>query len=266
VWEQAREGRVPSATERNPAIPPGPAQILDRALATDPAKRHQSAGEFGRDLRGYLRRPVWRVAALVAGVALLGVGGCVIAQMRKGGDDPPPTGPKPGPVLAAETPELAPRPRLAGWRVYRSPEGYAVHFPSEPKLSVAKAEPMMFPIRNAQARDPATGTSFAIAVGPQATPAATPQASLRARRDEVLKFVNASLTGEREISLDGHPGADATAFVSEGHFQGYWVRLRVFLVRDQFYALAVMGRAPHRAEDIEADWFFESFRLLPHGD
>ena len=70
------------------------------------------------------------------------------------------------------------------------------------------------------------------------------------------------LTQEHEIAIDGHPGADASGYAAAGPFQGHWVRLRVYLVRDRFYVLAAMGREPHRADDIEVTWFFESFRLL----
>jgi hypothetical protein len=266
VWEQARTGRVTPATERNPSIPAGLAHILDRALAADPAKRHQSAGEFGRDLRGYLRRPVRRLAAVVAGIALIGVGVFAIAQLRKDRDEThaPPIGPGGDPAPGA--PEVAPRPRLAGWREYRPGGVCAIHFPAEPKLKSSKTEAKGYPTRQAQALDTLTGTGYVLTTSPHRDPAPTPQAALRARRDELLTYLGAALISEREITHDGHPGAEASAFVHTGPFQGHWLRLRVFLVRDQFYLLAVMGRdPPHRADDIEATWFFDSFRVLPAG-
>jgi predicted Ser/Thr protein kinase len=259
VWEKARTGRVTPAAERNPAIPPALAQILDKALAADPAKRYQSAGAFSRALRSYLRRPLWRVAAVVAGVALVGVAVIAIAQLRKDRDDPrPPPGADPGRVAI----EVAPRPRLAGWQQYEPDGAYAVQFPTNPKMIDGKTESKGHPSRQAQSIDPKTGTGFAVTVSPYRDAAPTPQAALRARRDEVLTSINAALTSEREITFDGHHGAEASAFVHAGFFQGYWLRLRIHLVRDQFYMLAVMGRDPHRPDDTEAAWFFDSFRLL----
>ena len=266
VWDQARTGRVTPATERNPAIPPGLAHILDKALAADPAKRHQSAGEFGRELRGYLRRPVRRLAAVVAAVALIGVGVFAIAQLRKDRDEQRPPPPGPGPDPAPSAPEVAPRPRLAGWREYRPDGTYAILFPAEPKSAPpTKGEVKAQPAKRFLALDRQTGTGYSVTTSPYRDPAPTPQAALRARRDEGLNYVGAAITSEREITHEGYPGVEASAFVHAGPFQGYWLRLRVYLVRDRFYTVATMGRAPHRIDDIEGDWFFESFRVLPAG-
>ncbi len=262
VWNQARAGSVRSVTERNPAVSPTLVRILDRALANDPAARYKSAGEFGRALRGYLRRRSRRIAAIFAMLALLCVCAAVLViQPWKDRDVAPPPTQQPGqhgPVVR----EMAPRPRFAGWREYTPGDGYAILFPDEPKPPEVEVEGQ----RQVVAREAHTGTWYSVAVSSYRDPKATPQAAVRARRDEILALLGGVLTREGEISHARYPGVDATGFVPTGFFQGHWVRLQVFLVGDHFYTLGVMGRdPPHRPEETDVTWFLESFRLLAPG-
>jgi serine/threonine protein kinase len=264
VWELAKTGRIQPVVSRNPATPRTLAVILDKGLAADPAERYQSAAEFGRALHSYLRRPIQRLAIVAAGVALLiisAVLGPRLWQVRDVVPPSPDTRTDPVPVAC----ENAPRPRLKGWREYQPRGEYAVLFPTEPKLFDSKTETKGHPAKLAQSID-RNGTGFAVAISPHRDAAPTKQAALRARRDEMINFLSASLTSEREITHEGFPGAEASALVHSGHFQGYWLRLRVFLVRDQFYSLAVMGRDPHYPDDVDANWFFDSFRVLKPED
>ena len=258
VWRQARVGRVTPAAFRNPEIPAPLARILDKGLAPDPAERYRSAAEFGRALRGYLRLPAWRVALLIVAVGV--VGACLFAAARTWRDGPALSQPGGGSTTAAY--ELAPRPRLEGWREFELDGEYAAVFPTNPSMKVGKTHPKGHPTRQALAIDERSNSGFSVTTSPYRDRVPTPQAALRARRDEVLRQAGAMLTQEREIAIDGHPGADASGYAAAGPFQGHWVRLRVYLVRDRFYVLAAMGREPHRADDIEVTWFFESFRLL----
>jgi len=268
VWDLAKIGRIQPIAERKPATPPALSRILDKGLTPDPAQRYQSAAAFGRDLRGYLQRPIRNLAIAAAGVALLVVGMLLVPrlwpQSRQERDGTPPLSgarPDPAPVVC----ELSPRPRLKGWREYRPHNEYAVLFPTEPKLSDSKTEAKQFPSKIAQSIDK-QGTGFAVSVSPHREPAPTKQAALRARRDELIKYLSATLTSEREITHEGYPGAEASAFVHSGFFQGYWLRMRVFLVNNKFYVLAVMDRDPHLLEDTDTNWFFDSFRVLkPEG-
>jgi serine/threonine protein kinase len=269
VWDQAKIGRIQPIAERKPKTPLPLSRILDKGLAPDPAERYQSAAAFGRALRGYLQRPIRNLAIVAAGVALIVIGVLLVLprlwlQSRQDRDGTPPLAaarPDPVPVVC----EVAPRPRLKGWREYRPRNEYAVLFPTEPKLSDSKPEAKLVPLRLAQSSDK-NGTGFAVSVSPYRDPAPTKQAALRARRDELIKFLSATLTSEREITHQGYPGAEASAFVHSGFFQGYWLRMRVFLVNNQFYVLGVMARDHHLLEDTDTNWFFDSFRVLkPEG-
>jgi serine/threonine protein kinase len=260
VWDLAKTGHIQPVSERNPATPVALSRILERGLAADLRKRYQTAAAFGRDLSDYLQRPIRRLAAVLAGVTLLTISVVLALRLWQDRDaTPPPTnvGTDPAPVAR----EDAPRPRLKGWREYRPRNDYAVLFPTEPKQFDGKTERKQYPARFAQSIDK-HGTGFAVSVSPHRDPAPTKQAALRARRDETINYLSATLTSEREITHNGYPGAEASAFLHAAPFQGYWLRLRVFLVNDQFYSLAVMGRDPHLPDDLEVIWFFDSFRLL----
>jgi serine/threonine protein kinase len=277
VWSQARDGRVTPIAERNAAVPAALAQIIDRALAKDPAARYASSAEFARALRGYLRQRTLRLFAVFAGLVLLSAGVVAIWLWMARNEQPKPQNEQPKPqneqpqqqsesTRTEPTPvvrELAPRPRLAGWREYHFEEGYAVLFPGKPMLEEVPPT-QKNPYRKNHTTDKQTSSVYAVVTSPYRESFPTPQAAIRARRDEILSAVLARLTREREISYGEYLGAEASAFVPEGPFQGYWIRMRVYLVRDHFYAVVAAGREPHKADDIDVLWFLDSFRLLPN--
>src|SRR5262249_21931844 len=53
-WSQVASGVVPSARQLRPDLPPPIAQLLDSALAADPAKRFPDAATFGAAIRNAL--------------------------------------------------------------------------------------------------------------------------------------------------------------------------------------------------------------------
>jgi serine/threonine protein kinase len=275
VWEQARAGRVQPIATRNPRVPPTLAQILERALVTNPADRYASAAEFSRALRGYLRQRTLHLFAVFAGLVLLGAGVLAIWLWMARNEQPKPQDEQPKPknehpkqkgegTRTEPVPvvrELAPHPHLAGWREYQFGEGYAVLFPAKPMLEEVP-ETQKNPYRKNHTTDKQTGSVYAVVTSPYRESLLTPQAAIRARRDEVLGAVLARLTREREISYGEYLGAEASAFVPNGPFQGYWIRMRVYLVRDRFFVVIAAGREPHKPDDIDVMWFLDSFRLL----
>ena len=250
IWDLAKTGRVTPATQRNPAVPRALAAILDKALAFDPADRHQSAAEFGRALRGYLRRPLLRRAFLVAAVVgLLATAVAVVVVQSRKDPDPPP-------VVQQE------EPTLPGWNRYEPDGLYVIRLPVEPRVFEDRTWKQGLPEKNAQCFDPETRMGYAVAVSPNRDAESTAQAALRARRDEVTTRQSGKITSEREITYDGHPGVEATATVTSGQFKDYWFRIRVYLIRGEFYSVAIMGPKPTRPDGPEATAFFDSFRLL----
>jgi hypothetical protein len=69
VVEQARQARIISPRQLQPALPRALERICLKALAVDPAERYGSAEQMAQALHGYLRRP--RRIALALGLLLL---------------------------------------------------------------------------------------------------------------------------------------------------------------------------------------------------
>src|SRR5262249_18011130 len=73
-----RQGRVVPPRQLNPRVPRALERICRKALAADPRQRYASAGEMGRGLRGYLRRPLLLAGAGAAVLLFRGVPGVAV--------------------------------------------------------------------------------------------------------------------------------------------------------------------------------------------
>jgi tRNA A-37 threonylcarbamoyl transferase component Bud32 len=108
IWDRARRCDFDAGRLRAGRVPRRLERICRKALAADPADRHGTAEEFGRALRGFLRRP----STVAAGAALLLVASSVavvasawVGQRGRPGAAPPPAavGQEPGRMASPGT-------------------------------------------------------------------------------------------------------------------------------------------------------------------
>jgi outer membrane lipoprotein-sorting protein len=76
-------------------------------------------------------------------------------------------------------------------------------------------------------------------------------------RDEFLKTMEGKLSGETTISIEGHPGREVRIAFSGGE-----ARANFFLVNERFYQLAFMSMNVFGKSSVDADKFFNSFKLV----
>ncbi|HEV2912142.1 MAG TPA: DUF2092 domain-containing protein [Pyrinomonadaceae bacterium] len=76
-------------------------------------------------------------------------------------------------------------------------------------------------------------------------------------RDELLKGMEGKLASETTISFEGHPGREIRIA-----FRGGEARAKFFLVNERFYQLAFMNIEGLGKSSVDADKFFNSFKLV----
>lgn len=76
-------------------------------------------------------------------------------------------------------------------------------------------------------------------------------------RDEFLKTIEGKLSSETTISLEGHPGREIRIA-----YRGGEARAKFFLVNERFYQLAFMSMEVLGKSSVDADKFFNSFKLV----
>jgi hypothetical protein len=85
------------------------------------------------------------------------------------------------------------------------------------------------------------------------------QAEINANRDNFIKAVEAKLTSERKVSLDGYPGIEFMAESAKNLFKS-----RVYMVGDRPYQLIALW-AKDAGEPPGVATFLNSFRLANQG-
>jgi hypothetical protein len=90
--------------------------------------------------------------------------------------------------------------------------------------------------------------------------ASDPEAILAGARDGAVANVNGQLVSDTEISLDGYPGREFSASVTQNG-QDFVLRQRVFLVGNRLYQMVVI--VPKGTESsTEVEDFLHSFQLI----
>jgi serine/threonine protein kinase len=244
LWEQAQQGTVIPPRQINPGIPRQLEQICLKALSPRPEARYASAGDMGRALRRYLRRPFLLMLAGGVSLLLLLVGTLLLLAPWRD-----------------TTPEQGPP---TGWKEVSLPGGrFTVWMPGTPKEARVPIKTASGVVEKHQAELSDPGNKIYYHVSYDDYPgikvdARGAEARLNAARDGMLKPVKGKLVSEARIRLDGHPGRDT--FFEIPRLPGVLVRARHYWVNQRHYHLMVLGKAEVvRSEAVEP--FFSSFRL-----
>ncbi len=127
IFVAASKGQIPPLDEVRPDVPPQFTDLIERALARDPADRFRSATQMGRLIANLLRGVPERPDAVYIGDAVREVQ----RYIKHGGDSrpqapAPPIPPPPPPATKPPSPPPAPRPcspcrNLLRWKRHRPP-------------------------------------------------------------------------------------------------------------------------------------------------
>jgi hypothetical protein len=198
------------------------------------------------------RLPLARLALpLAALIGLAACGGADAATTSKGSAVPATAAPPSTAAAAASV-------------VYTAPEGdYRATFPRQP-TEQTQSEPLPdggnFELKIVRVDLGTTSIATARGTYPDGS-AIDPAAGLKGAEDQTIASLNGSLTGSREITLDGRPGREFSASVTSNG-QGGTLLERMYLDGRTIYEVIRTGAGELSFSDPESVAFFDSFALI----
>jgi len=150
------------------------------------------------------------------------------------------------------------------WFKFTSPKGlFSVLLPHEPKLEVPTDST---PVQAGHSRfnDFGDGYGFVLEYF-EDLPIVDPEKYLDTTRDEIVKALNGTLTGQDKITLDGYPGREVTLSMTPASGTVVLVRTRIYAVGTSLFSLSYVWR-----KDLDpavtakmGEKYFSSVRIRP---
>jgi hypothetical protein len=205
----------------------------------------------------WIRRP--RRGLVLSAAVVVAVSACAGADASTTNDAPPAS------TAAEATTAPPPTTAVTAGVTYTPPEGdYRATFPVQPTeetQSVPLPDGGSFELKivHADLED------SSLATGRGTYPdgyEVDPAAGLQGAQDQTIASLGASLTGSREISLDGLPGREFSASVTSNG-QGGTLLERMYLDGLTVYEVLRTGAGELSFDDPESVAFFDSFALTP---